>query len=81
MKTTSTKQSRPIDPRRIEVIDRQSAAIMARLSGMKKIQLACQMGDDIRATIRRFLIKEHPGWTETQLREEMLRRAGHGKSI
>ena len=69
-----------IDLRRIEVVDRASAEIMRRLSGGEKMRLACQMGDRLRRMVRRQVEREHPEWTEEQVRRELARRAGHGSA-
>ena len=64
----------PIDPRRIEVIDRKTAEIMRRLSGTEKIRLACALGDGLRRMIRYHITQTHPDWTENQVRRELARR-------
>jgi hypothetical protein len=69
------------DPRRIEVVDRVSAQIMSRMTGVRRIQLACQLGDSARHMVRAHLMQKHPDWSEEQLREEMIRRAGNGKPV
>lgn len=49
--------------------------IHRRLSGAERLQLAVEMSIMIRELAGARLRREHPGWTESELRRELLRYA------
>lgn len=68
----------PIDPRRIEVIDDQTVAILRRMVPMEKLRLANAMVVQAREVIASFVRTQHPGWTPEQVAAHVRRRMTHG---
>jgi hypothetical protein len=78
MMARMNKDPRNKDLPRFDIIDRKSAEFMRRLSGVERIRLACALGDGLRRMVRHHLETQHPDWSDEQIRQEMMRRAGYG---
>jgi hypothetical protein len=63
-----------IDPRRIEVIDDQTAEIYRRMSPAERVQRGLEMGSFARAVIECRVRELRPDWTDDQVRSEVARR-------
>lgn len=67
-----------LDPRNVEVIDDQMAAVLRAQSGADRLRIASGMFAFARRMILAQLRAEHPEWTEEQIRREAARRLSHG---
>lgn len=67
-----------IDPRRIEVIDDQTAAVLRSKTGAERLRIADEMYTWARRTLTSHLRSEHPDWDEARLVREVARRLSHG---
>ena len=65
------------DPRRIEVIDDQSAAMLRAKSGQESLAIAFGMFDFAVDVLTASVRDHHPEWTDRQVAEEVSRRL-HG---
>jgi hypothetical protein len=65
---------RMIDPRRIEVIDDATAAVLRRMSPVERVRRGLGMGDFARRTLEAGVRHAHPGWDEQHIKAEALRR-------
>jgi hypothetical protein len=63
-----------LDPRRIEVIDDEMAAIYRAMSGAQKLKIASDLFASARRMLASHLAAEHPDWDERQVGEETARR-------
>lgn len=63
-----------IDPRRIEVIDDQTALRLRRLSGAQRVAMGLEMVGFACAVIERNVRATHPEWNEGRITAEVLRR-------
>lgn len=69
---------RQLDPRNIEVMDDQMAAVLRAKTGAQRLRIADQMFAFAREHLTSRLRQEHPDWPEPQLRREVARRLSHG---
>jgi hypothetical protein len=67
-----------IDPRRIEVIDDATVAMLRRMSPIERVRRGLGMGDFARRTLEAGVRYAHPGWDEQRIKTEALRRFGGG---
>ena len=67
-----------IDPRRIEVMDDETAAIMRAKTPAEKIAMASDMWKSASEMVYYSLREAHPEWSETALRREVARRMSRG---
>ena len=72
------KQPRAVDPRNIEVMDDQMAAVLRTKTGIERLEIAFGMYDFARRLLIENLRYEHPDWTEEQVKREAVRRLSHG---
>ena len=70
--------TRKLDPRNIEVIDDDMAAVLRAKTGAQRLQIADQMFRIARELVTGRVRQEHPDWPEPQLRREVARRLSHG---
>ena len=64
---------------RIEVIDRDYAAVLASKTPAERVAMADSAHRAARSMIRSGVAQLHPDWTDTQRHREFLRRLlGHG---
>lgn len=67
-----------IDPRRIEVMDGQVAAIMRAKSPAEKLAMLDEMWLLARSLAEAGVRRSHPQWTDAQVQREVARRISHG---
>ncbi len=67
-----------IDPRQIEVMDDDMAAVLRAKSGSERLRIAFGMYSSARRMIISHLSAEHPDWNEGEIRREAARRLSHG---
>ncbi|MFN0011501.1 MAG: hypothetical protein ACKVS8_07640 [Phycisphaerales bacterium] len=67
-----------MDPRRIEVIDDQTVAILRRITPMEKLRLANTMIVQAREMLESLVRQQHPTWTSAQVGADVRRRMAHG---
>jgi len=68
----------PVDPRNIEVIDEEMAAVFRAMTGAQRLKIASDMFSSARRMILSHLAAEHPDWDEQRLQQETARRLSHG---
>lgn len=68
----------PIDPRQIEVIDDDMAAVWRAKSGEERLRIANRMFLVAQRTILADVRAEHPDWDDVRVNRELARRLGHG---
>ena len=66
-----------LDPRRIEVMDDQMAAVLRAKSGAERLQIAFEMFESARRMLTGMLRADHPDWSEERLRQAVARRLAH----
>jgi hypothetical protein len=69
---------RILDPRNIEVMDDQMAAVLRAKTGAQRLQIADRMFRMASELITGRVREEHPDWPEPQVRREVARRLSHG---
>lgn len=67
-----------IDPRRIEVIDEATAAVLRRMTPAAKLAALNTMVVQARAMIEHMLRSAHPDWNDERLQAEVRRRFARG---
>jgi hypothetical protein len=67
-----------IDPRRIDCVDDEVAAVLRRKTGAERLAIASAMYASARRMIRSTLRAEHPDWAQEQIDREAVRRLSHG---
>ena len=67
-----------IDPRQIEVMDDDMAAVLRAKTGAERLRIAFAMYSSARRMILSHLSAEHPDWSESEIRRETARRLSHG---
>jgi hypothetical protein len=65
---------RPIDPRRIEVVDHAVADILRKMQPYETTALTAQAFESARELAAAQVMRTHPDWTEEQVRREVARR-------
>jgi hypothetical protein len=65
-------------PPHIEVVDDETAAVLAAKSGAERLAIAAGMFRAARRMIESHLRAEHPGWDAGRVAEEVRRRLSHG---
>lgn len=68
----------PFDPRRIEVLDDEMAAVLRAKTGAERLRTASGLFAAARRMIASQLAAEHPDWEAVRVREETARRLLHG---
>ena len=66
-----------LDPRRIEVVDNEMAAILRSKSGTERLRIAFGMFESARRMLESMLSADHPDWDMKQVRKEVARRLSH----
>jgi hypothetical protein len=69
---------RTLDPRNVEVMDDDMAAVLRTKTGAERLRIADGLFTFARNHITARLRREHPDWPEQQLRREVARRLSHG---
>ncbi len=67
-----------IDPRQIEIMDRQMVPIFRAMSGAQRLKIAYDLYDSVRRTLMHYLSTEHPEWNAERVARETARRMSHG---
>jgi hypothetical protein len=70
--------SMKLDPRRIEMVDEDMAAVLRRMTGAQRLKIAEGMFRSARQTIACFLKQRHPDWDDQQVQRETVRSLSHG---
>lgn len=71
---------RPLDWRRIEVVDPDIAAALRAKSGAERLRLAHEAWEFARHRLVVFLAWRHPDWTTEQVAREVAKRLGNDGS-
>jgi hypothetical protein len=66
--------SRTIDPRQIEVIDDDLAAVLRTKTPGERIQMAAEANQTARIIVAAGVRHTHPNWLESQVAGEVARR-------
>ena len=66
-----------LDDGQIEVMDEAMVPILRARTGTDRVQMGMQMFRLARETILASIHRQHPAWSEHQIREELIRRL-HG---
>lgn len=69
---------RTLEPRNIEVMDDEMAAVLRAKTGAQRLQIADGLFAFARDHITARLRREYPDWSEQQVRREVARRLSHG---
>lgn len=68
------EMKRRIDPRRIEVVDPDVAAILRKIQPYERVALTAQAFETARLLAQAQVMRAHPDWTDEQVRREVARR-------
>ena len=66
------------DPRRIEVIDDESAAVLRAKSGAERVRMIDELMGFYRRAVTAKLRRQYPHWTEAEIENEIARRIAGG---
>lgn len=69
---------REIDPRRIEVVDQNLAAVLRRKSPIEKVAMIDAANRTARILAAAGVRYQHPDWTNEQVHAEVIRRVCGG---
>lgn len=69
---------RELEPRNIEVMDDDMAAVLRAKTGAQRLQIADRLFAFARDLITARIRQEHPDWSVQQQRREIARRLSHG---
>lgn len=67
-----------IDPKRIEMMDEQTAAIMRKKTPGELLKMMDEMWQFASRLVRSQLHADNPGWTDEKLQRETARRMSGG---
>jgi hypothetical protein len=67
-----------INPRRIELPDPDLLPILKGMTPTERLAIAGRMWISARDAVLCHLRADHPSWTESEIRSELLRRMCHG---
>jgi hypothetical protein len=68
-----------LTPRNIELADDDAIAMFRRMSFADKLRVMNSMYNSARKWVDASVRRQHPGWSEAQLRREIARRLSHGE--
>ncbi|MCI0363332.1 MAG: hypothetical protein L0Y44_04085 [Phycisphaerales bacterium] len=68
----------PLDPRRIEVMDDQVAAIMRHKTPQEKLAMLDDLWQLAESLTEAGVRELHPDWSDQQVRRERIRRMSRG---
>ena len=71
-------QPMPFDPRRIEVIDDQMAAVWRAKTGAERLQVVDELFQFARQLVASGVRAQHPDWDPAQVERETVRRLSRG---
>lgn len=63
---------------RIEVIDKEVAAMLRQKTGAERLAIASRMFSSARRMLINHLRSVHPDWDQPQIEQEAARRLSHG---
>ena len=67
-----------LDPKRVEIVDKDVARILRAKSGAQRLRIAFEMYESAWRMLTSMLSADHPEWNEEEVREEVVRRLSHG---
>lgn len=67
-----------LDPRQIEVIDEEMAAVLRRKSGAERLKIVDELFRQGRQLVAAGVRWQHPDWTQEQVDRETVRRISRG---
>ncbi|MEX2169872.1 MAG: hypothetical protein WD851_11225 [Pirellulales bacterium] len=70
--------SRPIDPRNIEVVDSDLAAILRTKKPAERIEMVFAANRTARMLAAGGIRYQHPEWSDEQVQHEVVRRVSRG---
>jgi hypothetical protein len=70
--------SRPIDPRNIEVVEPELAAILRTKTPAERIEMIFAANRTARMLAAAGIRHQHPDWDESQVNREVVRRVSGG---
>lgn len=70
-----------LDPRRIEVMDDQTAEIMRRLTPQQKLTMLDELWLFGRSLTESGVRQQHPEWNEQEVQREIVRRMSRGTAF
>jgi hypothetical protein len=71
---------RPIDPRRIELLDDAMVEVLRKKSPVERLEMVFAAERTMRLMVTAHLQSEHPEWTPEQISKEIARRRLLGTS-
>jgi hypothetical protein len=69
---------RPLDPKRIEIVDDAVAEILRRKSPAERIALGFSANRTVRLVIEGAIRSDHPDWDDAAVKAAVARRMLHG---
>ena len=69
-----------LDVRRLEVVDRDVAAVLCRKSGMERLRLAHEAWELARDRLAAFLSARHPELSQEEIQRQVAKRLAHESS-
>ena len=67
-----------IDERNIEVIDDIMARILREKTPQQRLAIAFDLWASARKQLSNYLRAEHPDWSDSMIRKEVVKRLSHG---
>jgi hypothetical protein len=77
---TTQRANRPIDPRRIEVVDDAIADILRSKTIAERVEMVMAANRTVRLRIEGHLRTRHPDWSDREIQDEIARRMLGGTS-
>ncbi len=69
---------RRLDPRNVEIVDKDVARILRTKTGAERLRIAFGMYESARNMLTSMLTTDHPDWNEDEVRAEVNKRLSHG---
>lgn len=60
--------------RKIEGVDPVTAGALRAMSGMARLRLAHDTWEAVQARLAAYIVRQHPGWSATEVSREVARR-------
>jgi len=67
-----------LDPRNVEIVDKDVARILRTKTGAERLRIAFGMYESARNMLTSLLTTDHPDWNEDEVRAEVNKRLSHG---
>jgi len=67
-----------LNPKQIEVVDDQVAAILRTKTPAERLKMAFDLWDMASRMITGYLKSQHPDWSQEQIQKETAHRLSHG---